>query len=241
MKSVTWLFAFLCWSAVAPILCAQEIQVNRENRVISVTATGTIEVEPEIAVVQIGYHNYGRARDSAYEENKDAAAKIIEALLAAGIKKGDIETNSVQLGPVDSPDGDWTSEQRTERQFEADEKWNVQVLPAQAQKVVDQAVAAGANEVQDVNWSVTNPAALDANATDAALAKARALAAQIAQQFGGKVGELLYVSNAGGNQMDRSVLYEEQVQSIPPHSQNLNLFPQKVDREVTVYAVFALE
>ena len=61
--------------------------------------------------------------------------------------------------------------------------------------MVDAAVKAGANEVDDVEWNVVDPIALQAKAGGAALAKARAIADQMAKGLGIKVGELVYASN----------------------------------------------
>jgi hypothetical protein len=78
------------------------------------------------------------------------------------------------------------------------------------------------------------------------VAKAREMAEQMAQKLGAKVGELVYASNAQPtiNVATRSGLTMVTVQAsivTPPPKPQLKLFPKKVEREATVYAVFALE
>jgi uncharacterized protein len=248
MRQLLWTLSILVCFAFASNAYAQDVQVNRDNRTVAVTVSDGIEVDPELAVVQIGYHNFGPTRDAAYKQNGDASQKIINALVSAGVKKEDIETNAVTLDRVDSEGKEWTSEQRRERQYEAEQMWTVRVPPAQAQKVADQAVAAGANVLQNVDWIVKDLPALDARAGRSALAKARTLAEDMAHQFGAKVGPLLFVSNeetAGFGNFDRrargmsnnvqTVNVTEQAQPV------LMLLPQKVRRDATVHAVFALE
>lgn len=92
-------------------------------------------------------------------------------------------------------DSTWPSNIRVERQFEASQLWDVRVPVPQAQAIVDLAVKAGANQVEEVDWQVKDTASLEAKANSAALAKARALAAQLASGLEAKMGELLYVSN----------------------------------------------
>jgi uncharacterized protein YggE len=251
MKRLLSASVVLYWLVAAPLASAQGVQVNRENRTIAVTITETVEVDPEVAIVQIGYHNFGPERDITYKQNARVAQQIVDALLAAGVKKESIETGTVNLGRVDSAGKQWTEKQRQERQFEVDQTWNVRVLPAEAQSEADRAVGAGANELQDVSWTVADSTALDARASDAALAKARDLAEKMAQTFGDKVGKLLFVSNSESNA--RAVLdadsrargfgnnYAPTMLAVPPPHPILKLFPQKIRRDASVYAVFALE
>ena len=243
MKTGLSLIAILSFLIVAPVALAQGIQVSRENRTVAVTATATFEADPEYAIIHVGYRSFGATKDAAYDENTRAAAKIIDALLASGLKKTNIETDEVVLFQPDSEDRDRTDKERKDRQFEALQSWSISVPTADAQAMVDRAVAAGANDLQNVSWVVSNPAALDAKASALALDEARDLAAQMAQKFGGKVGQLLFVSNTqpgtigwfGNGGWERSVTVTGS--RVP----NLRLFPEKVRREVTVYAAFALE
>jgi len=224
---------------------AQDIQVNRENKTVAVSVTKSVEVQPELGSVQIGYRNQGRLQSSVYEENGRQAQKIIEALLAAGVKKEDIQTEAVQLGRVDEPSRE--SQQEKAPRFEAAQTWKIRVPIGAVQKVVDQAVAAGANDVSDVVWSVADPDALDVKARGEAISKARQIVDEMAKSLGGRVGGLLYVSNgepsgsyfrAGGGFGNGNLQTVEVSATKLPI---LNLFPQKVRREVTIYAVFALE
>ena len=227
---------------------AQNVEVSRENKTVAVTVTKSIEVPPEFGMVQIGYHNEGRTQDSVYEENGRQAQKIIEALLAAGVKKTDIQTESVDLSRVD--DSSRGEKQDKERRYEATQSWRIRAPIGEVQKVVDQAVAAGANNVSEIMWAVGDLDALDARARREAVTHARALAEEMAQSLGAKVGGLLYVSNNespsayfqsgrnGGRFANGNMQTVEVTAAKMPL---LNLFPQKVRREVSIYAVFALE
>jgi uncharacterized protein YggE len=222
----------------------QEVQVNRQNRTIAVQVAETIEVEPELAIVRVGYHSFGLTQEAVYEENSRVGSRIIDALLAAGLKKESIETETARLGRVDSEYKEWTSEERKRNRFEAEQIWSIRVAPSEAQKVADQAIAAGANELQEVSWIVRNPADLEAKTIGTALAKARDLAEQMAQKFGGKIAEPLFVSNSNQtNIVTRSGgrgRYET-VEVFGTPKPNLRLFPQKVRHDATLYVVFALE
>jgi hypothetical protein len=243
-KSTLWLVPVL----VAITCFAQDIQVNRQNKTIAVTADDSIMADTEVAVLSIGYHNYAPSQDQAFRENVRVADTITRALLQTKIPEGNIESDKLQLGRLD-PDQNWTEEMKKQRVFEAKQSWHVTVSSAQAQSVVDLAVSSGANEVDDVEWNVADPIALQGKASGASLAKARAIAEQMAKGLGTKLGELVYASNrAPVAKMWRGVTLNTETavigggggsrQELAP---KLKLFPRKVKSDATVYAVFAIE
>src|SRR5712691_6061693 len=83
--------------AVAGVARAQEVQVNRTNKTIQLTVTGTVRVNAEIAELKAGYRNHASTKDVAYQENVRAAGKIIQELLNAGVPKEAIETETLKL------------------------------------------------------------------------------------------------------------------------------------------------
>jgi len=230
--------------AITGSVLAQDIQVNRQNKTISVTADESATADAEVAVLAIGYHNYGLTQDAAFQENVRAAERITKALLDAKIPKANIETEKLRLARTEI-DEKWTPEMKKERQFVAEQSWHVNVSATEAQTVVDLAVKAGANEVDDVEWNVVDPVALQARASGAALAKARSVADQMAKGLGTKLGELVYASNrAPVAKMYRgmeTVTVNASLASVAEKQPKLTLFPQKVKSDATVYAVFSIE
>jgi uncharacterized protein len=237
-----------CLLAVAIIfitasLPAQDIQVNRQNKTIAVTADESTTADAEVAVLSIGYHNYGPGQDLVFRENVAAAERITKALLDAKIPRVNIETEKLRLARTEI-DEKWTPDMKKERQFVAEQSWHVTVSATEVQTVVDLAVKAGANEIDDVEWNVVDPVALQARASGAALAKARSIADQMAKGLGTKLGELVYASNrASVPKMWRgaTVNTESAMLAPPPPPPKLTLFPQKVKSDATVYAVFSIE
>lgn len=241
MKRFLFMIAVI---AIARSLLAQDIQVNRQNKTIAMTADESTTADAEIAVLAIGYHNYGPTQDAAFQENVRAAERITKALLDAKVPKANIETDELRLRRAQI-DEKWTADMKKERQFEAGQSWHVTVSASEAQAVVDLAVKAGANEVDDVEWNVADPLALQAKAGGAALAKAKTIADQMAKGLGTKLGELVYASNRTpvakmwrGMTVNTSTAM---VASTAEKQPKLTLFPQKVKSDATVYAVFSIE
>ena len=240
--SVALAAGYLCFLFATPC-SAQEVQVSRSNRSIDVTATETVRANAEVAIVTLGFVNYVPTRDAAYEENARVSNQVIQALLDGGLSKLAIHTEQFQIQsrPYTDPRGG-----PPEHQFYAEQTWTIRVNAADAQTVVDRAVTAGANDVGNVVWEVADPNALEQKAGRAALAKARAEAAELAAEFGGKLGELLYASNRLPN--ESGVGYGAgggfgmaAGPSTTPERPTVKLFPQPVERSATVHAVFAID
>lgn len=228
--------------AVSPAW-GQENIVNRQNRTIEVVATETVKVEPDIARVTLGCVTYGETHDDAYQANLKIADQVIQALFAAGVSKKQVETGTIELSRRSSYGNRPIAK---ERQFEAHQSWTIQLRAEQAQKVIDVAVAAGANGIEDVSWDVSDPGALQLKARNAAMKKARATAEEIAASAGDKLGELLYASNTVSSVIGllRGRQLETVSASVAPISKpsfSLKLFPQKVEKTATIRAIFALD
>jgi uncharacterized protein YggE len=64
---------------------------------ITVTATGTVRVEPDTALVTLGVQANAPTGAEAMEQVNDSSAALTEALVAAGIAEEDIQTSGLSL------------------------------------------------------------------------------------------------------------------------------------------------
>jgi uncharacterized protein YggE len=111
---------------------------------------------------------------------------------------------------------------------------------------VDVAVAAGANQVSDVDWSVADPHALEAKACAAALNRAKSIAESTASQASVKLGEILSITNSVSPFNFSSTLNTEAVMvsaqtAYSVKTTPLTLFPPRIQREASVTVVFAID
>ncbi|HXE90059.1 MAG TPA: SIMPL domain-containing protein [Terriglobales bacterium] len=213
--------------------------MNRTNKTIAVTVDETLTVDAEAARLKFAVLNYAATSDEAYNENVRISARVLGALQSAAVPVADIETSSIKLALV--PEDERPAGARTAVRYQARQGWTVKVLAPEAQAVLEGAVQAGANEIDEIEWGVTDPAGLEAEANGKALAKARGLAEKMARELGAKLGELVYASNTEEDRFvqqfwlrrDRAYAFASKVA--------LRLFPEKVSRKATVRAVFAIE
>lgn len=245
---------FLLISAVSAshfcvtVAYSQTNDINRQNRTIEVEVSETIKMDPDIALVTLGCVTYGETHDQAYQANLQITDKVIKALLSAGLSKDQIESNTLELNQTSTDDERMRPAQKG-RQFTAHESWNIRVAASDAQKIIDIAVQAGANGIEDVSWEVSDAEALEVKARAAAMKKARIPAEEIAKSTGGKVGELLYASNVlngivgllANRRLETTSASVASGAGIRTPTFSLKLFPAKIEKEATVRAIFALD
>src|SRR5439155_326644 len=118
--------------------------------------------------------------------------RLIDALKAAGIPASSLQTSSVSLSPNTSDGGD------TIVGYSASNTVSVTIANlGRAGKIVDAAVAAGANQVDGPNLTVSDQGALYRAALKAAIADARVKAEAIAEASGLRVGTVSSVEETG--------------------------------------------
>jgi uncharacterized protein len=222
---------------------AQQVQVNPRDRTIEVTVQESIEADPDAATVTLGYKNYGSSKEAAYESNVRASKSILDAIQAAGVPDESVQTTDLQLKRTYDQDDSDVPKSKRDSTFEANQSWVIHVAAGDAQKVVDIAVAAGANDVKSVEWTLADPAPLEARAYSAALSKALSLAEHLARDSGVHLGQLLKVSNyqAGWSDllsMRPGLVMFAKLEGVEKPS--LKLFPKRVKREVSIQVVYAL-
>src|ERR1700722_8544459 len=147
--------------ALAAVFCfalparSQTIQVSPQNRTVELSVTMRVQVEAEIADVTLGCVTYGQSHDQAYQANLEVADRVVKALIGAGVQKIQIQSSRIQLSETDS--GDESAKDRKTRQFRAHQSWQIHLNASEAQKIIDVAVQAGANGVENVSWDVADP------------------------------------------------------------------------------------
>ena len=220
---------------------AQQVQVNKDNRTVAVTATERVVVMADVATVHVGYLVYGKDKDSAYATGTQTSSAIIKALGDAGIPSEAIESDSQSIQPVENFQVERMAPgEAANRRFQVQQSWLVRADAASAAHVLDVAVLAGANQSGQVDWSLKDEAAPTADAAARAIQRAHTVAEQMVQGFGGKVGPLLYASNESESSTVRPVPMMAMHRAANA-SEPLQINPRRIERSVTVRAIFAIE
>lgn len=222
---------------------AQQIQVNKDNRTLAITASDSASEMADTAAVHIGFVAYAPDAQAAYAKGSETSNAIAKALTAAGVTKTDMQSESQSVNETPQYELDkLPPAEQTARRFQVRQSWTVKTKADDAAKTLNTAVNAGANNSGQIDWSVADENGLEAKAAGKALARARAIAAQMAQGLGIKLGVLIYASNQVPETprpiMMRAMAAPAAADSTP---QPLAINPRKVERSATVYAVFSIQ
>jgi uncharacterized protein len=236
----------VCGTSCAFILpiAAQTIAVNKENRTIAVTATDKVTLLADTASVHIGFIAYGPDSDSAYATGSRTSNTIVKALTAAGVPSDAIESENQNVSPVQDYQTDkLTPAEKAQRKFQVTQSWTVRTPADNAAKTLDLAVKAGANQSGQIDWSLKDENAPDAEAAAKALQHAHSQAESMAKSLNARLGALLYASNQAQAEPVRPLMRAMSVNGAMAMDKvaPLAINPRQIERSATVYAVFAIE
>ena len=235
VKQAIAAFALLagCVAAIAQQTSQVQLKIKPANRTLTVSAEGRVTVDPDVAILHIGFQTQPTDAKSAYAGGAKISNDIINALKQAGIPETSIRSEWQRL---DSASG-------KPHKFTLVQQWTVKTPPERAAEILDIAVAAGATDSGQIDWTVQDERALEDQALDQAAARARADAAVMAKGMGVHLGALVYVTNQISEQRFVAAYANNGAPggafAAPPMT--LAIEPRKVSREAAVYAVFAIE
>jgi uncharacterized protein len=237
------LSAIILSTALTATAAAQTIQVNKDNRTIAITATDKVIVMADTATVHIGFIAYGPDKDAAYAAGSALSNAIVKSLTVAGVPGDAIESENQNISPVQDYQVDkLTPAEKAQRKFQVTQSWSVRSNAADAPKILDLAVKAGANQSGEIDWSLKDENAPQAEAAAKALQRARTVAAEMAKGLDAKLGALIYASNETQAEPIRPLMKAEfRGGLVAAAQQPLAINPRRVEKSATVYAVFAIE
>jgi hypothetical protein len=234
--------------AAAGLDSAQSIEIKRENKTIAISTKDEATATADIAAITIGFEIYGPDSLTVSNDGGKLSHAILEALHKAGVADKEIESSGQGVQRNNNFDDKEKPDQRAKEQYIFRQSWEVSVPPQLASEVIRVAIAAGANKSGAIDWRLADRRALQAKAAENALVKAREVAAMMANGLHVKLGELIYASNETPNVMllhipaPGATMYATSASlSSVIVSPSLEIRPQTIREEASVYAVFAIE
>lgn len=170
-----------------------------QPQVITVTGTGTVNVAPDQAKINIGVVTMAPTAREAQQENAKLANKVINALVNAGIPREKIETQYYSIWPEYSYPKPEENKPPVVTAYRVSN--TVQVTLDDAKKVgivIDTAVEAGANSVESIQFLKKDTSQAQRQALQKACQEAKLKAEAIAQSLGVKITGILSVQESGG-------------------------------------------
>lgn len=180
-----------------PILClaamATAAQAAEKPRTISVSATGSVTAEPDMATVRAGVVSDADTAAEALARNSGTMRKVLDGLRASGIAARDIQTTQLDIQPrMDHPkDG------RAPRVI-GYRVSNIVVVVVRDIKalggIIDKVVTLGANRLDGIQFDISGVELKLDEARRVAMRNAMRRASLYAQAGGASLGQVLTIS-----------------------------------------------
>ncbi|HZP76916.1 MAG TPA: SIMPL domain-containing protein [Pseudolabrys sp.] len=189
---------------IATLALALPAQAQQDANFDVITVTGQAETSatPDVASLHAGVTSQGKSAQEASDTNNREMAAVLAALKDAGIAEKDVQTARISLQPL--YDTSASSANRGGKQrvigFQASNQVTVMIRDiAKLATVIDRAIGAGANEINGIQFIVSNPSKALDEARGAAIADAKRKAELYAQAAGVRLGHPVMITEDGAS------------------------------------------
>ena len=212
---ITMAFAAIIFTAIlgwptptSTAIYAQNATIPQEpTRSVSVSGSGQVNVQPDMAVVQVGVQTSDAEATAALNSNSEQMQSLLDALAQAGVTKADVQTQSIQLQhqyagasngipqPVEPAAGQAMTNTPQIVGYIAQNTVAVRVNDIDnLGSLLDSVVAAGGNQILGIRFEISqaNDALEQARAT--AWKDAQQKAEQLADLAGAQLGNVLTIN-----------------------------------------------
>jgi len=164
---------------------------------ISVSGTGKVYINPDLAYVYIGVRSESDDVAKALDKNNEQANEVSNALTSMGVEAKDIQTTAFNVYPMDqySPTGE-----KTGTNFVVENTVFVTVRDlGKLGDLLSEVVNSGANNIYGIQFDVTDKSSAVTEARKMAVSEAKKQAQELADAAGVKLGKLISLSSYTSN------------------------------------------
>ena len=191
-------------TACAVMLSVSSHGLADHERVIAVTGSGEISVEPDIAEIQLGIFEFDKDLLAAKREADNRISTIVTLATKLGVAPRDITTTQLSVRPMYDKDG------KTIEFLGYEITRSLSVTLRQISKLnelLEQSITAGANRIESIDLRTSKEKDLKDQVRMLAITNAKEVAGQIATGFDAKLGKVMSVSvNSGFGDMRFNML-----------------------------------
>ncbi len=165
------------------------------ERSVSVSASGMVAAEPDLAYISTGVATEGDSAKDAITRNNAAMTKVIDGLKSAGIAPRDIRTTTLNVEPryTQAKDG----RPATIAGYRVVNQVRITVREIKRLgEILDQAIVLGANQVGGISFDVANAETLKDEARKQAMGNAKRRAELYASAAGVQLGQVMRISES---------------------------------------------
>lgn len=196
MRTKTFITTAIMLAAITLSACGPTTLVTNPappQRTLDVTGTGMVNMTPDIAYINIGVQSEKDTATAAVADNNTQTQQVIDAIKAAGVSDKDIQTSNFSIYP--NTQYDPQTNQKIGTTYVVNNTVNVTVRKLdQLGDMLDAAVKSGANNVNSVQFDVSDKTPALQQARAQAVKDAQSQAQQLASESGVTLGDIQTIS-----------------------------------------------
>lgn len=179
----------------AGALAAPNAQTASSDGGISVSGTGKVRAKPNVAQASIGVEVTAPTLADATSQANTKSSALVDKLKSLGVADKDIQTTNYSVQPIQQARPNATP---TITGYRVNNQFQVTIRKIEdAGKILDAAVAAGANNIYGVSFTIDDTTALQQQARAAAVKDAQDKAKQLATVANVQLGKILVINEGG--------------------------------------------
>jgi len=222
--------------AVAPASAA-EVQIASTGPIVELTATESVEAEPDLVRVGAGVTSEAQTAVEAMRLNAQAMSAVVEKIRQLGIAERDIQTTGISLGA--RYDYDQATQRQVFRGYQASNRVSIRLREIdRTGPVLDALVAAGATDLSGPEFSVENNKEAKAQARTTAMETLREQALSYARMAGYGDIRLLRIEEGDAVQPPRPMMRVAAAEAA--YDKATPVQPGLVEQSVTVTVTYEL-
>lgn len=165
---------------------------------IEVSGVGQVHAAPDEATIYFAVESFAATSDEAARQNANTMEQVIAALVAAGIPRAEIETRNFSVYPEYDPDRAGDSPRIRGYRVSNQVMMKTRELD-RVGALIDNALGAGANRMDGINFGLRDSSAAEAQALQQAVEQARQVAQTLADALGVPLGPVVHASTSSGS------------------------------------------
>jgi uncharacterized protein YggE len=213
MSRRTWMIvvvavavALVTWLAATALAQDNPPATTKPARTITVTSTATVRAAPDEAVVDFGVRSESPDSAAAFAQNAKDMQAVLAAVKTAGIDQKDIQTTNVSLEQRVTNRG----EPNEQEVFVAANSIRVTISDlSSVGSVIDAAVQAGADSVNDIRFQLSDPNTVRTDALKQAVAGAHTKADALAGAADAQVVRVVTIDEQNYRQPVYQAAYDQ--------------------------------
>jgi len=162
-----------------------------------VVGEGRVTVAPDYAQIASGVTTRGKTVKEASDANSKTMAAIIKALVDSGVAQNDVQTSRFSVQPVYLPQGPGIEPKLAGYSVSNQVRAKIRQIDNLGE-ILDRLIAAGATDVGNIAFMVSDPSKALDQAREAAIADARRKAEVYARAAGIRLGQVEWITEQSG-------------------------------------------